>query len=115
MRRIKYSCNFEGDNMIYNYPFFGFPNYMERTKKENYAKNMRNSFYNNEKKIPYSVHNMKDYSPNNSNSNNNSFFNLFGISLNFDDVLIICIILFLFYEKTDDYYLLLALVLLLLG
>lgn len=101
--------------MIYNYPFFGFPNYMERTKKDSYVKNIKNNSYNNVKRVPYSIPNPVDYSSNKSNSNNDSFLNLFGISLSFDDVLIICIILFLFYEKTDDYYLLLALILLLLG
>lgn len=139
--------------MIHNYPFFGFPNYLNRTQKNYYSNNSvtqtphindyhspqslyinnyntnnipqvkscRNNYYNNYKNVTaYSSNKESSFVKTQSktssvNNNESSFLNLFGISLNFDDVLLICVILFLFYENTDDYYLLFALVLLLLG
>lgn len=43
------------------------------------------------------------------------FFNLFGISLYFDDILLICLIFFLYQEGVKDQNLFIALILLLLS
>ncbi len=48
-------------------------------------------------------------------SNDNIMFELFGISLYFDDVLLICLIFFLYNEGVKDKYLFIALILLLLS
>ena len=85
--------------MIYNYPFFGVPNYL------NYNLNSPNQYVG---KNIGSIQNKK-------REDEDPLFNFGGIPLYFDDVLLICLILFLYNEKIDDYYLLLALVLLLLG
>ncbi len=53
-------------------------------------------------------------SSNNSKSTSSPSLNILGISLYFDDILLICLILFLCNEKITDNYLLLALILLLL-
>ena len=51
---------------------------------------------------------------NNSSQNASPLFNLFGIKLYFDDVLLICIIFFLYNENVNDPYLFFTLILLLL-
>lgn len=139
--------------MIYNYPYFGFPNYLNyfsqnpyATKKEtqnfqsqvspyssntrynNYEKLNTSQFYKNSY-IPknYNFQNnfknnfhtndnskFKDHSVKKSNVSNAPIFNILGISLYFDDILLICVIFFLYNEEIEDSYLLLALVLLLL-
>lgn len=58
----------------------------------------------------FTVKNKKD-----EDSNDCPFFELLGIKLYFDDILLICLIFFLYNENIDDVYLLLALVLLLLS
>lgn len=48
-------------------------------------------------------------------SNNDVVFEIFGIKLFFDDILLICLIFFLYNEGVQDQYLFIALVLLLLS
>lgn len=48
-------------------------------------------------------------------SNNDVIFEIFGIKLYFDDILLICLIFFLYNEGVQDQYLFIALVLLLLS
>ncbi len=43
------------------------------------------------------------------------FFEVFGLKLYFDDILIICLIFFLYKEEVNDEYLFMALILLLLS
>ena len=86
--------------MIYNYPFFGFPNYMNQTQK--ISSPIPDNVKNNKK-----AQNKKDQiSP---------FISIMGINLFFDDILLICVILFLYNEEIDDYYLIIILILLLLS
>lgn len=47
--------------------------------------------------------------------NESPMFQLFGVSLYFDDILIICLLFFLFQEGVDDEWLYIALILLLLS
>lgn len=48
-------------------------------------------------------------------SNNDVIFEIFGIKLYFDDILLICLIFFLYNEGVQDQYLFIALILLLLS
>lgn len=155
--------------MINNYPYFGFPNYINYMNTGIYSqpfnKNIRQADshiescrqkpqykqynINNNRKYNYYSQNAnsssirnKCYSPNfkniggnnfyyknlgdktsncnNSNhknsecSNDSPIFNILGLNLFFDDVLIICIIFFLYNENVNDPYLFFTLVLLLL-
>ena len=98
--------------MINNYPFFGFPNYL------NHKQPLQNPYIPNnlEYKISKPVNtNSEQYKNKDKKIIPNTFLNILGINLSFDDVLIICVILFLYNEKTDDYYLLFVLILLLLS
>lgn len=127
--------------MIYNYPFFGFPNYLNHNQSvsnqylSNYSRYQNRTIKPNNNSHYEVSYNDRRVSNNFRTNNNtalksnvintekkrekqdkqNSFFDLFGIHLYFDDILLICVILFLYNEKIDDYYLLLALILLLLG
>lgn len=109
--------------MIYNYPYFGFPNYtkyMAQTYPYNYYNSNfnrpNNSIYNNQfNNNSNNLQNSNSYNGRINKSNNAPLFTLFGIQLYFDDILLICIILFLYNEKIEDNYLLIALVLLLLS
>lgn len=49
------------------------------------------------------------------NNTDDSFFELFGIKLYFDDILLICMIFFLYSEGVEDQMLFIALILLLLS
>lgn len=134
--------------MMANYPFFGFPNYLnymnnsvrpatppppnfarKPSRKENYkttphlqtpspnmhgnTTNMRQSL-NNHKESSNANYNTKNENSH-IDSNGEPIINIFGISLYFDDILIICLIFFLYNEKVTDYYLFFVLILLLLS
>jgi len=47
--------------------------------------------------------------------NSNDCFEIFGITLHFDDILLICLLLFLYNEGVNDQLLFIALILLLLS
>ena len=49
------------------------------------------------------------------NDNDNSIFEIFGIKLHSDDILLICLIFFLYKEGVKDEYLFISLILLLLS
>lgn len=49
------------------------------------------------------------------NLNDSPFFEIFGLSLYFDDVLLICLIFFLYQEGVQDEFLFMALIFLLLS
>lgn len=51
----------------------------------------------------------------NRNSSDSPFIEILGISLYFDDILLICLLLFLFEEGVDDQWLYIAIILLLLS
>ena len=57
----------------------------------------------------------KDEKKNSESKDSEYFFELFGMKLYFDDVLIICILLFLYNEQVHDQELFLCLVLLLIS
>lgn len=71
------------------------------TKNNNYYSEKDNNYYNN---------NENEYLGN----FNNNFFEIFGLKLAFDDLLIIAMLFFLYKEEVNDTYLYIALILLLL-
>lgn len=96
--------------MMYNYPFFGMP-YYRNYHYSNNSLNKKNSL------PPLDNKEVKNSAENESNyyCRNNSFFEIFGLKLYEDDILLISLIFFLYKEGVKDNYLLFALVLLLLS
>ena len=115
--------------MPYNLPFFPFyNNYRPRpinSINQSHYTNSGSNFRNNERfeaNFSYKKNNdpnieavfdAKKDSENTESSE--SFFEIFGIKLYFDDILIICILYFLYNEKVKDEGLFLCLILLLLS
>ena len=127
---------------MYSYPFFSFP-YMRRypsfragtqvqpMKRGNFSSASQSMQI--EKNIPKEDSPKKGQSSkrtteraNNSNflgnlfhqeerDDEDPFFEIFGLKLYYDDILLICLIFFLYQEDVKDQYLLFALVLLLLS
>lgn len=114
--------------MVYNYPFFNFP----RPKRYSYYNspyygNYNKASFDDKKKVNFesskaSFDNMKKMnldkikaSPRKEEVYDEPFFEIFGLKLYFDDVLIICLIFFLYQEGVKDEYLFMALILLLLS
>ena len=123
---------------IFRYPFFYnnyYGNYYNRpySNKQGYLSNstdngnFHNSLHNNSNKYQDnssinfdSSHTESDDSnkKNNSkksNSGSDCFFELFGLKLYFDDILLICLIFFLYQEGVKDDELFISLILLLLS
>ena len=112
--------------MILNYPSFGFPNYYRYNR--GYYPSV-NKYYSRPSKCPTS--NSKEVSLPQGRSKNISeknfsckddnkvdddkVFEIFGIKLYFDDILLICLLFFLYNEGVQDQYLFISLVLLLLS
>ena len=108
--------------MPFHLPFF--PYYW----KPNY-RNTYNNQGNTDKNIPLVIQKedntkkQKDTNKEDSNNRNNSyceesseyFFEIFGLKLYFDDILIICILYFLYTEGVQDQELFICLILLLLS
>lgn len=127
--------------MIYNFPFY--PQYSGRmypSYSHNRYKNVNNSkpkaskiannseYFNNKSINNYNINNRENRkSSNNKNdnfdnnnrnsflSNNNVIFEIFGIKLHYDDILLICLIFFLYKEGVKDESLFISLILLLLS
>ena len=114
--------------MMYNYPFYSFPRFrrypsyygpippvsslssnshklIDPSSNENQTKNSRSNKVDHDK-INQSKILEKD---------EDVFFEIFGLKLFYDDILLICLIFFLYQEGVDDQYLFIALVLLLLS
>ena len=85
-----------------------FPNY-----SYNFSKNRYNYYHENYKKPPKKIEEPpKKEIPKNDNI---PMFEIMGISLYFDDILLICLLFFLFEEGIDDQWLYIAIILLLLS
>ena len=119
---------------MYSYPFFSFP-YMRRYP----VNSARRNFSYVEQPMPREKNTQKEDSSQKeqsskrtterTNSSNflgnlfrqeerddeDPFFEIFGLKLYYDDILLICLIFFLYQEEVKDQYLLFALVLLLLS
>lgn len=125
--------------MIPNYPYFGLPNYMRYINPNNYPQqhpnmsNIKNSYsatinqyspnfqraevnnYNNKAKSRATkINGFSDFNKQNS-TQPYPIFNLLGLNIYFDDILIVCILFFLYSEHVDDPFLFIVLVLLLMS
>ena len=116
---------------IFRYPFFynpGYPSYYNRYNHPQFNKNNINNDYaresaksiqqENNQKRSENVHieNIDDKKNNSKEqSHENYFFELFGLKLYFDDILLICLIFFLYQESVKDDELFISLILLLLS
>lgn len=105
--------------MMFPPPFFSFPNYMNYSRYpygySNYPRYSNNKNfhinYDNSKSNP----NTTKSKPSKEISEDRNCFEIMGIKLYFDDILLICLIFFLYSEGVQDEMLFLALVLLLLS
>ncbi len=104
---------------MYGYPFFSFPRFR---KYYSYGYNNSYSFNGNLPNLPSnynekSIHKVEvqDKYKKNEANNDAPLFEVFGLKLYFDDVLIISLIFFLYQEGVQDQYLFTALILLLLS
>lgn len=94
------------------FPYLGFPYYNKRPyQRYGYKYNNMNSVSSKEPSkeddVPPSQKNFND-------NNSQEFFEILGIKLYFDDVLIICLLFFLYSEDVQDQSLFICLILLLL-
>lgn len=118
--------------MMYNFPFYPhfspryysvYPqNHQRSTKKDKNIINekIRVNNSNHKSKKSYNMYeshaNTNKLTENNIQSNNDdNIFEIFGIKLHSDDILLICLIFFLFKEGVKDEYLFISLILLLLS
>lgn len=105
--------------MTYNYPFYGFPRRYYRYPPYYYQKSPNRQYIKNKydnTKVDSNIEakrNMQKEIPH--KSEDDSIFEIFGIKLHFDDLLLIFLIFFLYNEGVQDPYLFIALVLLLLS
>jgi hypothetical protein len=125
---VNYNTSKIGGKMIYNYPYFGFPNYYGQVNNtikhsSNNCANYNTSFNNCppyssiKKNSTASYKNETSYYENKEKkeTSQSPFLTLLGIPFYFDDILLICVILFLYSEDIDDSYLMLVLLLLLMS
>lgn len=94
-------------NNLYNTPPYNTHTYSK--KQSNY------NTENTSKHIKSTLKHTSQKEPNNNDDNNEVLFEILGLKIYFDDVLIICILLFLYQEGIHDEYLFIALILLLLS
>lgn len=113
--------------MIYNYPFSTSP-YIRRPYSRNYSSYSyakinsvdhslgyeKNNSNNNHEKKDMPLSNPKNMDSELSRSEEKEVFEIFGIKLYFDDILLICLIFFLYNEGVKDQSLFIILILLLL-
>lgn len=100
----------------YHYPYYTYKNKYSNFKNSTYNENTNN---NNNVSKEYSklksVNNFKNKEQTNSSDANNPIFQLFGIDLYFDDILIVFLIWFLYNEDVKDEGLFITLIMLLLS
>lgn len=105
--------------MIYNYPFYGlskryyrYTPYGGSSSFKNHGANYKQSNCNFVAKNDVTQKSAEKSLP---VSSDMPLFEIFGIKLYFDDILLICLIFFLYTEGVQDQYLFIALILLLLS
>lgn len=117
--------------MMYNFPFFPhfyprpYYNYPQNnarnvnnsnSAKRNTAYNNANHHHNNEKgSHNHNISRQEDNMNHKTEKKDDIIFEVFGIKLHYDDILLICLIFFLYNEGIKDEFLFIALVLLLLS
>lgn len=103
-------------HLPFSFPYFynkNYPHYQDNKNMYNYDCNSttKNSSHNNDvSKKPENPESFKS-----SSESSDYFFEIFGLKLHFDDVLIICILFFLYKEDVHDEELFLCLILILLS
>lgn len=100
------------------FPFFRFP--MSYNSYRNpYYNNFKHNMINSPMSSVPPNNNYKDnddkISSDCTKSSSEQFFDIFGIHLYFDDILILCLLFFLYQEEVNDQFLFIALLLLLLS
>lgn len=110
--------------MMYNYPFFSFPHFRRYTPyypKRN-IKTVPTPIIDNKKderlsskRTPSGFNFLNNFLHQDDRDDDEDFFNLFGLKLYNDDLLLIGLIFFLYKEDVKDQYLFFALILLLLS
>ena len=103
--------------MIYNYPHFPTKSYRGYPHNTNIPyPNSRNSF---QSPTEHRYSKKKDKNPNitlnKTKEPEDTYFEILGIKLHYDDILLICLIFFLYKEGVHDEYLFVALIMLLLS
>lgn len=104
----------------YNYPYYYYkqtPNPIYRRYPNNYIskKNAGQLALQSKATSQIDQKEVRKHEEISQKSNDNAFFEIFGIKLYFDDILLICLIFFLYNEGVQDQYLFIALILLLLS
>ena len=101
---------------MYQYPFFGFPRRYYYYPHAHSSPNVQNSTPNKKSK-EFSETSLTSAKKvlSSENKSNDVLFEILGIKLYFDDILLICLIFFLYNEGVQDEYLFIALILLLLS
>lgn len=116
--------------MMFNYSPFSYPNpygYRQNryyNARRNYGSNSiynRNNFNGNVQKLSQDIakdstkEEIKKEPKKDESRSTDECFEIFGITLHFDDILLICLLFFLYNEGVEDQYLFISLVLLLLS
>lgn len=110
--------------MYYRYPLYRYPYQMKSSPKYSpkvsYPSNqnmnqphntsLQKEFSNNEKE-----NRLQNSKTDTTRTSESALFEVFGIKLYFDDILLICLIFFLYNEGVQDQYLFISLILLLLS
>lgn len=109
--------------MIPSFPFFR-PNMYYNPYKYNHYNSFNHNFgvdsSKNNVNFPIqketdTVHRVPTFDVDSSKYNDNEYFEIFGIHLFFDDILILCLLFFLYEENVNDQLLFVALLLLLMS
>lgn len=111
--------------MMYNYPFYSFSKRYTRYPSYSYAQSRSKNYPQFDGVLPPSFpqNSQREDSSEQSNlkkeplkeDDTDTLFEIFGIKLHSDDLLLICLIFFLYKEGVQDQYLFIALILLLLS
>lgn len=97
-------------NRNFSYPYYSKKNVQQNSPNKSFAGKSSSSINSNQA----SSIKVKSVEEENKNEEN-SFFEILGMKLYFDDILLICLILFLYNEEVKDYSLFLSLILLLMS
>ena len=110
--------------MYYGYPLYRYPYHMNSNAKyspkvpypsrqnmnQSHKTSSQKKFSNNEKE-----NRLQNSNTDSTRTSESALFEVFGMKLYFDDILLICLIFFLYNEGVQDQYLFISLILLLLS
>ena len=99
----------------FRFPHFPFPNNIRYYNSKYYNSMVNKSISSDTNKTLAVPLTTVEHKKNSSHNNENYFFELLGLKLYFDDVLLICLIFFLYQEGVKDEELFISLILLLLS